>query len=139
MNRLFLPIISLCLIQSGCVLLYPHIYMPKRTFTQYSQYNFQEAVIIANDGTGTFLGKITNRYDNNSIFNKYGNYGSKYNSTSIWNPYGQYGSKYSSYSAFNDYTYYPPKIIKNNKIIGYLTTNKYIQGAVNPYFLLSLY
>lgn len=136
MNRSFLLIVLLCLMQSGCVLLYPHLYVPTQTPMQHG---FQGAVVVANDGTGTFLGKISSRYDSNSIFNEYGKYGSKYSSTSIWNPYGQYGSKYSSYSAFNDYTSYPPKIIRGDKIIGYLTTNKHIQGAVNPHSLLALY
>lgn len=95
------------------------------------------SVIIADDGT--FLGKITNEYDSDSIFNEYGQYGSKYSSNSIWNEYGAYGSKYSSYSPFNQYSSSPPSIYKNGRHIGYLTVNRYIPGAINPYVLKSYF
>lgn len=90
--------------------------------------------LYSNDGK-TFLGKLTtNKYDADSIFNDYGTYGSKYSSTSIWNEYGTYGSKYNSQSAFNPYTSTPPIIVDSNyKLIGYLTTNKYVsQGITIP-------
>ena len=46
-----------------------------------------------------FLGCLTSdKYDENSIWNKYSEYGSKYNSLSIWNKYGTYGSQHSEYS-----------------------------------------
>lgn len=98
---------------------------------------FYGSVIIAEDGT--FLGKITNEYDSDSIFNEYGQYGSQYSSKSIWNEYGTYGSKYSSYSPFNSYSSSPPAIYKNGSCIGYLTVNKYISGAINPYVLKSYF
>jgi hypothetical protein len=95
------------------------------------------SIVIAEDGT--FLGKITNRYDLESIFNEYGQYGSKYSSNSIWNEYGNYGSKFSTYSPFNQYSSSPPAIYKNGILIGYLTVNKYIAGAINPYVLKSYF
>ncbi len=89
--------------------------------------------LYANDGTGTFLGEISsNKYDTDSIANKYGDYGSKYDTKSIFNPYGDYGSKYSKYSVFNEYASNPPKIFdKNAKLVGYLTANKYIRDAIS--------
>jgi hypothetical protein len=93
-------------------------------FNQYKNY------LVSPDGT--FLGKLTrNKYDSESIYNRYGNYGSKYSNTCIFNNYGQYGGKYSSKSPFNKYANEPPKIFLNNRFYGYLTLNKYHQNAVN--------
>lgn len=91
------------------------------------------AKVISDDGK--FLGTIEGRYSGDSIFNEYGTYGSKYSGDSIWNEYGSYGGKYSSSSPFNDYTSSAPMLIKNNQVIGRLTTNKFLQNAVNPYAL----
>lgn len=91
------------------------------------------AVIIAEDGT--YLGKITDGYDQKSIFNKYGTYGSPYASKSIWNDYGPYGSEYSNKSARSEYTSTPPKIIVSGKVVGYLSRNKYKSGAIDPLIL----
>ncbi|HQS01905.1 MAG: hypothetical protein B7Y07_00810 [Halothiobacillus sp. 24-54-40] len=96
------------------------------------------AVIIAQDDENTFLGKITNAYDSKSIFNDYGTHGSEYSSNSIWNQYGTFGSEYSSYSPFNKYTSTPPMIIKNKKIIGYLSANKSLGSAISPNLLKAL-
>jgi hypothetical protein len=93
------------------------------------------ATIVADDGT--YLGKISNQYDSDSILNEYGSYGSQYSSNSIWNEYGSYGGKYSSSSPFNEYSSSPPNIIKNGQIIGYLTTNQYLGSALNPYVIKS--
>jgi hypothetical protein len=60
---------------------------------------------------GTYLGNLNNKYDTNSIYNKYGRYGSKYSPDSINNPYGKYGSKYSPYSPNNPYATQAPIII----------------------------
>ncbi len=93
--------------------------------------------IVAEDDT--YLGKIINKYGSESIFNQYGSFGSKYSSTSIWNKYGIYGGSYSQFSPFNPYTSTPPAIYKNGTLIGYLTVNKYITGAINPWVLKSLF
>ena len=96
------------------------------------------AVLIAQDDKNTFLGKITNAYDSESIFNEYGTYGSEYNSSSIWNQYATFGSEYSSYSPHNSYTSTPPMIIKNKKVLGYLTANKSIKSSITPNLLKAL-
>ena len=93
------------------------------------------AVIIAQDSENTILGKIASEFDKDSIFNEYGTYGSEYSSRSIWNEYSKFGNEYNSYSPFNEYSSKPPMIIKSGKLIGYLTTNKYIQGAISPNLL----
>ena len=43
-----------------------------------------------------------NRYDSDSVCNKYGDYGSKYSADSIWSKYGM-GSKYEDASPFSKY------------------------------------
>ncbi|MCR9055621.1 MAG: hypothetical protein NXI26_27620 [bacterium] len=91
-----------------------------------------ESFILADDGQ--YLGKLTlNKYDSESIMNRYGSYGSKYSSTSIYNQYGSYGSKYSSLSPYNKYTSTPPLIYLRGRKIGYLTKNKYVSlQAIDP-------
>ena len=90
------------------------------------------ARLVAQDDKNTFLGTFESSYASNSIFNEYGSFGSEYSSTSVWNEYGSFGGEYSSYSPFNKYSSTPPMIIKSGRIIGYLTTNKSMRGAVNP-------
>ena len=94
-------------------------------------YQLEGAKIVSDDGE--YLGTLESRYSSENIFNQYGSFGSKYSSTSIWNRYGTYGSKYSSQSPFNSYSTSPTRIIHGNTIIGYLTVNKFMTGAVNPY------
>lgn len=96
------------------------------------------AVLIAQDDTNTYLGRISSSYDSESIFNEYGTYGSRYNSSSIWNEYANFGSEYSLYSPQNRYTSTPPMIIKNKKVLGYLSANKSIRSSVSPNLLKAL-
>jgi hypothetical protein len=80
---------------------------------------------------GQFLGKInTNKYDNDSILNKYGPYGSKYSTTSIFNQYSQYGSKYGSYSINNPYCSTPPQLYIKGKFVGNISVNKYVGNLI---------
>ncbi len=82
---------------------------------------------------GTFLGNLNNRrHDPEGIFNRYSQYGSPYSNLSIFNRFGQYGSRYSNLSPFSRYATQPPKIFLNNRFVGYLTMNRYMQGAREP-------
>ena len=92
--------------------------------------------LYSNDGK-VYLGKlVTNKYDSDSIWNEYGEYGSKYRTNSIWNEYGTYGSKYNTNSAFNPYASSPPIIVTNSGTkIGYLTANEY---KLNGYTITEL-
>ena len=92
--------------------------------------------LYSNDGK-VYLGKlVTNKYDIDSIWNTYGEYGSKYRTNSIWNEYGTYGSKYNTNSAFNPYASSPPIIVTNSGTkIGYLTANEY---KLNGYTITEL-
>lgn len=93
------------------------------------------AKIIADDGK--YLGKICSAFDSESIINEFGTYGNEFNSNSIWNQFGTYGNEYSNLSPFNEFTSTPPMIIKDGKVIGYLTKNKNLRNAVDPHILLS--
>lgn len=80
---------------------------------------------------GQFLGKIvSNKYDNDSILNKYGTYGSKYSNTSIFNKYSQYGSTYGNYSINNPYCQVPPKLFIRGQFVGVVSVNKYISNQI---------
>lgn len=96
------------------------------------------ASIIAQDDDKTFLGTLTNEINSNSIFNDIGTYGSDISSNSIWNDIGTFGSDISSYSPFNDITSTPPMIVKDGKIIGYLTVNEIISGGISPHILKAM-
>lgn len=96
------------------------------------------AVVLAQDDKNTYLGRISNSYDSESIFNEYGTHGSEYSSSSIWNQYGTFGSEYSNYSATSKYTSTPPMIVTNKKIIGYLAANKSIKSSISPNLLKAL-
>ena len=91
------------------------------------------AAIVAQDGK--YLGRIASSYDSESALNEYGQYGSQYSSNSIWNEYGMYGGQYSSNSPFNPYASSPPQVIKNGKVIAFLTVNRTLRAALNPYVL----
>lgn len=88
------------------------------------------AAIINDDGE--YLGLIADSSVRDSVFNEYGTYGSEYRSESIWNEYGKNGSEYRTNSAFNESASRPPRLIKNQRVIGFLTVNKSKPGGVNP-------
>ena len=91
-----------------------------------------ESFIVANDGQ--YLGKLSlNIYDQESILNVYGLYGSQYSVVSTKNPYGIYGSPYSSLSPNNPYTSTPPTIYLRGVKYGYLTLNPFLFGSVSPH------
>lgn len=102
--------------------------------------NLQGSMIFGQDDDRTYLGAIDfTSPSSESIFNEYSTYGSEYSSASIWNEHGTFGSEYSSYSPFNEYTSTPPIIVKNKSIIGHLTENEYLTGAVSVKKIKSIY
>ncbi|WP_439449278.1 hypothetical protein [Stenotrophomonas sp. ATs4] len=84
------------------------------------------------------LGKITNSFDTDSIFNEFGTYGNEFSSESIWNEFSTFGNKFNSDSPFNEFSSSPPMIIKGGKVIGYLSANKNIRGSISPNLLKAL-
>ncbi|MCJ7603734.1 MAG: hypothetical protein MUO63_19810 [Desulfobulbaceae bacterium] len=96
------------------------------------------AEIVAQDDKNTYIGKLTNQFDSESIFNGVGTYGNKFSSSSIWNEFSTFGNEFNSYSPFNEFSNSPPMLIKEGKIISYLTVNKSISGAVSPNLLKAI-
>jgi hypothetical protein len=96
------------------------------------------SVVIAQDSKNTFLGKITNSFDSESIFNEFGTYGNPFSGSSIWNQFSEFGNQFNSYSPFNEFSSSPPMIIKDRKIIGYLSANKSMRGSISPNLLKAL-
>jgi hypothetical protein len=96
------------------------------------------SVILAQDSKNTFLGKIAGSSDRQSIFKEYGTYGNEFSSSSIWNEFSEFGNEFNSLSPFNEYSTSPPMMIKSRKIVGYLTTNKSINGGISPNLLKAL-
>ena len=76
---------------------------------------------------GQYLGKITSDgYDNASMLNEYGPYGSPYSTTSIFNEYSDYGSPYGTNSVNNPYCSAPPQLVVGGRPIGSVTVNPYV-------------
>lgn len=94
-----------------------------------------DSFIVADDGT--FLGKLNrNQYDNESIFNQYGPYGSKYSPTCIFNPYSEYGGQFANMSPFNPYSNDPPQIFLHGHFHAFLTVNQHKTPRVDPNTIL---
>lgn len=90
-------------------------------------YQGQSILIYGGSNHDVFLGCMNcSKYENSSIWNKYGIYGSKYNEKSIWNKYSNYSGKYSNNSPFNKYASTPPVLVDSKgNFYGYFTANKY--------------
>jgi uncharacterized protein YjdB len=88
------------------------------------------ASVIANDGT--YLGRLTNSSDAESVYNPYGTYGSPTGTPSIYNPNGTYGNQYSVKSPWNPYTSTPPILIKNSSTLGSFTLNRLLSPRISP-------
>lgn len=92
--------------------------------------NSDTFLIAANN---QYLGRITdNKFDNASLLNKYGPYGSKYSPTSILNEYSQYGSKFGVYSINNPYTTTPPRLFVKGKFKSHISTNANMKNRITP-------
>ena len=78
-----------------------------------------ELLLYSDDNT--FHGCLDcGKYDNESVCNKYGTYGSKYNSDSIWSKYG-IGSKYDNDSPFSKYGNGLKVVDRNGGFYGYFS------------------
>jgi hypothetical protein len=93
------------------------------------------ARLVADDGE--FIGVISSsRFSSDSICNDFGDYGSSFSSKSIKNEFGQYGSRFSPLSAYNQFATTPPTIFRGGLIVGVLSKNRFLSGAVDPDTLL---
>ena len=98
----------------------------------------RDAKIVAQDSNNTYLGKISNKMQSESIFNDFGKYGNEFSSESIWNEFSTFGNEFNAESPFNQFSFTPPMIIKNGKVIGYLSANKSIKSSITPKLLKAL-
>ncbi len=93
------------------------------------------AIIIAGDDE--MLGRISsNKFDDKSIANQFGKYGSQFEANSIFNRFSPYAGKFSDLSIFNRLATKPPKILLNDHVVGYLTLNKSFTPRANPYAVI---
>ena len=102
----------------------------------------QGAKVIAQDTRDTFLGIIDfTGQDPRSIFNELGLHGSSLGVHSIWSDLGLYGSSLSINSARNDMCINPPILVKDDKIVGYLSVNDMLahRPRCDPYYLRDLH
>lgn len=129
-KRIWLLFIAICLFAMSSI-------SSAQDFSELVDY-LRGAKIIAQDYENTYLGKLSNEFDSESIFNEVGKYGNEFLSSSIWNEFSTFGNEFNSYSPFNELSSDPPMLIKQGKIIGYLTVNKSIEGAVSPNLLKAL-
>lgn len=89
----------------------------------------QDSYLQAQDGQ--FLGRITkDKFDQESILNKYGPYGSPYSQTSIFNRYSPYGSPYGQFSINNPYSSAPPKLFIDGTFKGHVSKNRFVEKQV---------
>jgi hypothetical protein len=96
------------------------------------------AKIYAQDPEKTYLGSLTGEVKKDSIFNQVGPYGSKVSKSSIWNIMSPFGIETGEYSAFNPVSKKPPTMVKDGKVMGYVTVNQSIENRISPRFLKSL-
>jgi len=106
-------------------------------FTEIINY-LRDSKIIAQDAQNTYLGKLSSEFNSESIFNEFGTYGNEFSSQSIWNEFSTFGNEFNIYSPFNNFSTQPPMLIKNGKIIGFLTTNKSIENGISPNLLKAI-
>ena len=86
----------------------------------------QALMLYGGTSHDVFLGYLnTNKFDSDSIWNQFGDYGSKFKTDSIWNQFGTYGSKFSSESPWNQFASSPPVIVDSDgNFYGYMTASR---------------
>jgi len=97
----------------------------------YECYKLKDSIIVSQDGT--YLGKLSDSYKSDSIYNEYSKHGNSYSRESIWNEYSDYGNSYSNKSVFNEYSSEPPLIIKEDEVVGKLSIkDSYLEDNYDP-------
>lgn len=84
-----------------------------------SQFAFSQNLhLYGGESHDVYLGCLTcDKYDSNSIWNEYGQYGNKY---------GIYGSEYNTLSPWNKYSSTSPVVVdKEGNFYGYFTVNEF--------------
>ncbi len=81
----------------------------------------------------TFLGVVDNNaYNNDSICNQFGNYGSEFADT-IFNKFGTYGGEHSPNGAYNPNAQKPPILIdESGNFVGFVSKNRRLPQRYDP-------
>ena len=77
------------------------------------------SVIVAQDSRNTVLGRITNSFD----------------SDSIWNEFSTFGNEFNSDSPFSEFSSSPLMITKGGEVVCYLSINMGIRNSISPNLL----
>ena len=81
-------------------------------FLLFSTVAYAGPPILVDPQSGKYLGNLNaNPYDQNSVSNPFGEFGSPYSQDSINNPFGVYGSPYSNKSINNLYATEAPIVV----------------------------
>ena len=89
-------------------------------------------------GDGVFLGKLNpNRFDEKSIFNRFGIYGNRFSPSSIFNRFSIYGNQFNALSAHNQFSTNPPRLYVKGEFVAFLSKNKTMRPRVDPDELLN--
>lgn len=97
--------------------------------------DWHDATVLAYDGR--YLGKLTNRFDTESIANQFGTPGNKFNTDSVMSEFGAYGSKTSDMSPWNKNATRPPVLYRDGAIVGVFTANLRLPNALNSFEILA--
>ncbi|CCN92046.1 exported hypothetical protein [Vibrio nigripulchritudo SFn27] len=95
----------------------------------------RELLLYSGEEHDTFIGCLNcDKSETNSIWNKYGTYGSLYGSQSVWNKHGAYGSKHNVLSPWNQYSTQGPVIVdRQGNSYGKFTTNSHDNQTKIPW------
>jgi hypothetical protein len=84
-------------------------------------------------GDGQYLGFVGDRFQENSILNRFSPYGDPLSQKSIWNRLSRYGDEFSEFSAFNPHAEHPPKLcLPDRGGCWWLTVNPSKTPRVDP-------
>ena len=78
-----------------------------------------------------------NEFHPDSIWNRFGTYGSPFSPTSINNQFSQYGSPFSTYSACNEFASQPPVVVDSRTFYGELTLNAFRPRGIRDATIVS--
>lgn len=86
------------------------------------------ATVISSDAAPVYLGFFGSFSAQNSIANTFSVYGSSFNDLSVRNEFGRYGSNSSDFSAQYEFATRPPRIVRDGRLLAYLSTNTNLDG-----------
>lgn len=86
------------------------------------------ASVFSQQDSPVYLGFMGSSFALNSINNTFGSFGSQFGSSSIRNQFSIYGSQFGQYSATNSFSLSPPVLVKNGKVLAFLSTNASLVG-----------